>query len=85
MIQATVSGQVVHVCRIANLPVLIVRLLWPGFVEPVVEEVRAPDDDLAGVAEELPDHGQAHAERVCLDGAVHQPQLVLGGRVCMGY
>ena len=66
------------------MPVLIVRLLRPGFVEPVVEEVGAPDDNLAGVAEELPDHGQARAERVRLDGAVHQPQLVLGCGVCIG-
>ena len=66
-----------------RLPVLVMRLLGPGFVEAVVELVQAPDDDLAGVAEELPDHVQAQAQGVGLDGAVYQPQLVLGCRVCM--
>ena len=57
-------------------------LLGPVLVEAVVELVRAPDDDLARRAEEGPDHGHADAQRVRLDRAVHQPQPVLGRRVC---
>ena len=72
-----------NIIMTTNLPVLIVRFLGPGLVKAIVELVRAPDDNLAGVAEELPDHGKAKAQGVGLDGAVHQPQLVLGCRVCM--
>ena len=68
-----------------NLPVLIVRLLGPGLVEAIVELVRAPDDNLFGVAEKLPDHVKTKAQGVGLDGAVHQPQLVLGCWICMRY
>ena len=68
---------------VINLPVLVVSLLGPGLVEAVVELMRAPDDDLAGVAQEFPDHGHAQAQGVGLDGPVHQPQLVLGSGVCM--
>ena len=42
-----------------NLPVLIVRLLGPGLVKAIVELVRAPDDNLLGVAKELPGHVKA--------------------------